>query len=123
MSEVDIPTRLERYQGEIDLRRIALTEDDTKGELPYFDAATKSGDSRYRWFTQRYGGRCWELDALSPVTLRERVESAIWGLLDIDAWNHSRKIERVEVESMKGYAAQWKESISRQASKYDGGAK
>lgn len=121
MSEVDIPIRIERYQGEIELRRIALTEDDTKTDLPHFDAATKSGDSRYRWFVDRYGHRCWELDALSPVTLRQRVEGSILEMLNTDAWNHSLSIERVEVESMRQFGAHWKESISRLTAKYSEG--
>lgn len=45
-------------------------------------ADTKRRDSRYRWYVYRYGARCWELDALSPVVLRERVEQAILERLD-----------------------------------------
>ena len=64
MSEVDLPKRLKEYGAKVDLRRIALTQDDTLSELPSFDAATKSKDGRYKWFTQNYGSTCWELDAL-----------------------------------------------------------
>lgn len=119
MSEADIPARIERYQGEITIKRIALTQEDVgHGAIPHFEADTKAGDSRYKWFVSRYGNKCYELDAMSPVTLRQRVESAIVAMLDMDAWNHALDIERAEVESMKHYATQWKASISRQASKY-----
>ena len=123
MSEVDIPQRIARYNGQVTIRRIALTDDDVQAgtDLPHFDADTKSGDSRYKWFVSRYGRKCWELDAMSPVVLRERVESAIADMLDMDAWNHAKAIEQVEVASMRDYQKHWKESISRLASKYASG--
>lgn len=120
MSEVDIPQRIARYSGKMNIRRIALTADDVAPgtALPHFDADTKSGDSRYQWFVNRYGPKCWELDAMSPVVLRERVESAIVDMLDMDAWNHAKAIEQVEVASMRDYQKHWKASIYGQASKY-----
>ncbi len=112
MSEKDIPARMDRYQGKITLRRIALTADDVAPgtDLTHFDAATKKGDSRY-------GDKCWELDAMSPVALRERVKSAIVKMLDLDAWNHALAIERTEVESMRDFGAAWRASISGLANK------
>lgn len=120
MSEVDIPQRIDRYSGKISIQRIALTADDVAlgTHLPSFPADTKAGDSRYKWFTTRYGNQCWELDAMSPVVLRDRVESAIVALLDIDAWNHAKKIEQAEVTSMREFGKHWKESISGLAAKY-----
>ena len=117
MSEADIPQRIARYNGVLTIQRIALTADDvaTGTQMPSFSADTKSKDSRHRWFTQRYGNHCWELDAMSPVTLRERVEQAITGLLDIDAWNHAGKIEQAEIASMREFGQHWKASISRLA--------
>lgn len=115
MSEVDIPQRLARYSGKATIRRIALTDDDVAPgtALPHFEAETKTGDSRYRWFVSRYGNKCWELDAMSPVDLRQRVESAILDMLDTDAWNHALAIEQVEIASMREFQQHWKESISR----------
>src|SRR5215510_5368086 len=74
MSEVDLPERLERYGGQQVLERIAIVQADT-ARLPHFDAETKAGDARYRWFVERYGRRCWELDAMNPVELRDRVHT------------------------------------------------
>ena len=119
MSEIDLPDRLQRYGGSANIKRVALDEcdvqDDTK--LPFFEADSKSKDPRYKWFTQLYGHRCWEVDALSPPVLRERVEFAILDLLDAPAWMHAKKIEAAETESMKSILGTWK-SISRQADKY-----
>lgn len=115
MSEVDIPQRLERYSGKATIRRIALTADDVAPgtALPHFEAATKKGDSRHDWFVRRYGSKCWELDAMSPVDLRQRVEGAILEMLDTDAWNHARTIEQVEIASMREFQQHWKDSKSR----------
>ena len=76
----------------------------------------------YRWFADRYGQRCWELDALSPVVLRARVEREIRSCLDLDAWEHAVGIEAAEVESMRSFLTDWKRN-SRQAPKYSGGNK
>lgn len=120
MSEVDLPTRLTRYGGIAAIKRIALTHADVGpgSALPSFAADTKAGDPRYRWFVDNFGGRCWELDALSPVILRERVEKAIVGMLDGAAWQRAVEVEAVEVESMRVFHRAWQQSISGQASKY-----
>lgn len=122
MSEVDLPDRLQRYGGAATIKRVALDECDVQDdtELPHFEATSKGKDPRYKWFTERYGHRCWEVDALSPVVLRERVEHEILQLLDVSAWQHAIKIEQAETESMKSIFGTWK-SISRQADKYSGG--
>lgn len=126
MSEVDIPKRLAKYAGTATIRRIALTaadvtelnEDKKTTKLPSFNADSKQGDSRYRWYVDRYGSKCWELDAMSPVDLRQRVESAIIGLLDMDAWKRALMIERAEKEAVNKYVAGWQWSISGLGEKY-----
>jgi hypothetical protein len=120
MSEVDLPGRMERYEGDADIVRVALNDDDVAPgtDLPSFEIESKSKDPRYKWFLQNYGRRCWELDALSPVVLRERVEGAILATLDLDAWDHSVKIEHAETESMGSILKNWKRTISRPVKKY-----
>lgn len=123
MSEIDLPDRLQRYGGAATIKRVALAECDVQDdtELPYFEATTKGKDPRYKWFQQLYGDRCWEVDALPPPVLRERVEFAILELLDASAWFHAIKIEAAETESMRSVLSTWK-SISGQATKYSMGA-
>ncbi|MDH3461418.1 MAG: hypothetical protein OEM00_10710, partial [Burkholderiaceae bacterium] len=123
-SEHDLPERLARYGGSANITRIALSHDDVKDDtdLPHFDADTKCKDPRYGWFVGQYGRRCFEIDALSPVVLRQRVEAEILARLDRDLWNHAVEIERVEVQSMNKFVAPLK-SISGLTAKYsDGGA-
>jgi hypothetical protein len=109
MSEQDLPNRLREYGAEsTEFRRIALTADDIRDRaLPSFRAADKHQDPRYRWFVNRYGHRCWELDALSPVVLRERLEAAIRDQIDFAAWDRCLVAEWAESQSLKSILAQW----------------
>jgi hypothetical protein len=117
MSERDLPERLAKYGGEVGLHRIALSPTDVyAGSLPSFEATTKRSDSRYKWFVEHYGAQCWELDALSPVTLRERIETVILGAIDQKAWKHYEHIEEAERRSLEGFLQNWHTVISRQAS-------
>ena len=124
MSEVDLPKRMSRYCGKAEIRRVAIIQSDTiekdandKSKLPSFSVETKIKDPRYQWYKTNYGDECWELDALSPVILRERLESSIRCYLDHDAWNHARKIEKAEIQAMECYKDRWMQAISHHASK------
>ena len=120
ISDIDIPKRLERYAGRAVVKRIALTPDDVLAgtSLPHFDAATKKTDSRHDWFVRRYGTKCWELDAMSPVDLRERVADAIWLMLDHDVWNRALLTEKAERDAVNQYVGAIQKSISGLGAKY-----
>jgi len=120
MSEVDLPRRIKGYGGAATLTRLALTREDIESGIPSFSADTKKNDSRYPWFRSRYGGTCWELDALSPVILRDRVELAIRDRLDLDAWRRADIAEQAEQQSIAEILSTWP-GISGPASKYSGG--
>jgi hypothetical protein len=107
MSEVDLPRRLKDYGGVVDLIRLALTEQDTRSGLPSFATETKRQDARFRWYLERHGARCWELDALSPVVLRDRLEQAIVERLDREAWERAAVTERAECESLATIVNAW----------------
>jgi hypothetical protein len=108
MSEVDLPNRLERYDGDhVELERIALTRDQLAG-LQSFPAADKAKDKRYAWFVKHYGKRCWELDAMDPNTLREIVEAKIdENVLDEKAWERCRKCQEAEQQSLQTVLDAW----------------
>jgi hypothetical protein len=129
MSELDLPRRLARYSSDdpakkkvsqewvratlealhLQVRRIALTTEDTValGRDLGFPAADKGpkpgskGDSRYPWFVENYGDWCWELDALAPNILRERVESAILSAIDRETWDRCLLIEQADKDFLE----------------------
>jgi hypothetical protein len=111
MSEVDLPERLDQYGGDVQVERVALVKPDLTG-LPSFDVKSKSQDPRYQWFRENIRGRCYELDAMSPPLLRQRVEAEIRRYIDIPKWDHARMIERAEVQSMREFHKSWQASIS-----------
>jgi hypothetical protein len=138
MSEEDLPGRLHTYrahlcqaagiawwddptfeQTAIRLTRIALTEEDVDDpELPSFPLDTKQRDPRHGWYLEAgYGAECWELDALSPVLLRQRVERAIRNELEPETWTRYVEAEQLERESIEQTVRTWR-AISMPASKY-----
>jgi len=124
MSLVDIPGRLKRYGGKAEIIRIALTENDVRhGGLPSFQAETKAGDTRYKWFVANYGRQCWEQDAMPPPDLRQRVKDHIVQRLDRELWDHARMVEDAETNSIRELMGVWNATILGQVPKYpDGGS-
>ncbi len=115
MSNVDLPERLARYGGDITIQRVALTREHIiAGDLPSFSVEDKTRDPRYRWFVERFGRQCWELDALSPVRLRQAVEDAIVEHVDSAAWQQAEAAETAEMASVESILSTWP-GISRQA--------
>jgi hypothetical protein len=107
MSEVDLPARFDRYNGDhIALKRIALTTKQLTG-LPSFPATDKRKDPRFKWFRANHGSRCWELDAMDPRDLRTCVEKAIKKLIEPVAWKRCETINKAEQESLKTIIAKW----------------
>ena len=109
MSEVDLPSRLREYGAAPEVfQRLALTAEDIGDpNLPSFSVRDKQKDPRFRWFASQYGARCWELDALSPVVLRDRVEAAIRSHIEWSAWERCLLAEAAETESLRDVLTTW----------------
>lgn len=108
MSECDLPKRLAEYGGDhVQLIRIALMSDQTAG-LPFFAAADKRKDPRYSWFVERYGSRCWEIDAMDPRDLRECTEQAIRAFIEPVAWARCETVNAAELELLQTILSGWK---------------
>jgi hypothetical protein len=115
MSEVDLPERLAEYGGEVELKRVALVRADVfLDDLRSFDADTKVGDTRYKWFIKRYGGTCWELDAMNPNTLRTRVSDAIVACIEPESWKRYDLCEQAEQKSLSMVLDRWTKGILKQ---------
>jgi hypothetical protein len=107
MSERDLPERIARYGGDhVTVKRISLVRGDLAG-LPSFPASDKKKDTRYKWFVQNYGDRCWELDALDPNNLRATVETEILKHIEPIAWERCKISERAEQESLFTAVSSW----------------
>jgi hypothetical protein len=107
MSDVDLPQRLRRYGAtNVEIRRIAVIPEQTRG-LPSFPATAKAKDSRYHWFVQKYGRRCYELDAMDPRVLRRLVEREIQSLIEPNAWERGLRAGESEARSLKLYLDGW----------------
>jgi hypothetical protein len=107
MSEVDLPRRLHQYGANVHLVRGALTKDDTNSGLPEFAAEEKSKDPRYKWFVRQYGQRCFEVDALDPNELRDRVDRVIRSQIDFKAWDRCKVVEKAELQSLVDVMESW----------------
>jgi hypothetical protein len=128
MSEVDLPRRLAKYEAasSFELKRVALVETDLLAlQTLSFPAKDKSRDPRYHWYlshTRRT--RCWELDAMDPNVLRERVATAIRAELNADAWERVMVADCAVKESLYAFMRRWPTSkrISELVQKYEGDA-
>ena len=108
MSERDLPERLREYGGDhVELHRIALLPRDLPG-LVSFPASDKAKDKRYRWFVDNFGTRCWELDAMDPNDLRDRVENEIQALIEPEAWERCSRCQKAEQESLRSVLDSWR---------------
>lgn len=107
MSERDLPKRLSEYGGDhVVIRRVALLPDDLD-DLPHFPAASKRKDPRYKWFRKHYGSRCWELDAMHPNALRDRVVESVEELIEWGAWERCEEAQEAEQASLEAVLDTW----------------
>jgi hypothetical protein len=84
------------------VQRIALTSEDVEN-LPSFPAKDK--DPRYEWYCDEYDTEdAWELDAMNPNELRDRVRSEIEKHVDPGDWEQHKKIEEAQRETTKKIA-------------------
>jgi len=120
MSQVDLPRRLAGYGARVDMTRVALTPElILRNQLPSFPLEDKRKDPRHDWYRdyQRQPGgfasdRCWELDALYPVLLRNTVEYLIRHCIDFESWDRYARVEEVEHASLIETLAGWPAAIA-----------
>ena len=112
---IGVPLGTPSGDSAITIERLALTEADTLSGLPSFAVETKVLDPRYRWYRDQFGTRCYELDALSPIVLRNRVDAAIRPHIDTAVWHQADIVEAAEHESLITVLSRWPNAISRLA--------
>ena len=87
---------LDRPFKDFDFERIAVFPEDIKA-FNLQTVPTKKGDTRTKDFHAIHGEVGVELDALPMSEIRERVESAIWSHIDMDAWSSCDTQEEEDV--------------------------
>lgn len=82
----DLAKRLRLYSGQkIDVRRLALNLGQVRrSKLP--SQKVKKTDTRTHAYEQKYGGECWELDALDPDVIADLIRTAVMAVRDEDLW-------------------------------------
>lgn len=92
----DNQDRLNLFSGEdVEVRRLALNYSQVERYRPPPNPA-KFTDSRAGGYVRRFGGHCWELDALEPRVIAQLIETELRSLIDDDAWAESERRQTAE---------------------------
>jgi hypothetical protein len=88
--------------------RCALTYEDAQRLPP---AVVKDSDPRTPDFVARYGDIAVELDALDIADLRERIEGAVEGYMDLEALEHTKAAQRQERGRLHDLISELREGV------------
>ena len=122
----DLDERFKEYDHhghDISIKKIALTSDQVK-QFNLAPNPTKSSDSGFPSYVEKYGEFCWELDAIPPNDLREIILRAFEHEIDQDIWittfNRLQKERQVIADAIapfKNLFDKIKESIQNEVEK------
>lgn len=106
----DLQDRISLFVGDdaysVELQRIALNMPQIEEQRPPENPA-KVTDSRFESYRRRFGGKSWELDALTPTYLAELLISHIRPHIDQKAWDNTiEQINEVK-DRMREVADSW----------------
>lgn len=115
-----LESRQERYAraGRIGLRveKIGLTMDQIEQYRPPPNPA-KQNDPRFKKFKEQHGDQSWEVDALPPTVLRDIIEEALMGVIDLEMMEdvkHQESRDRVQLkEALKVIREPKKEAVMK----------
>lgn len=99
----DIQNRLEVFECNAEVRRIALNMDQVNYYSPPPNPA-KMSDVRAKGYVEEYGPESWELDALDPLTLNQLISTTIEEY-KTEAWHHQYERQeemRIELLDISG---------------------
>jgi hypothetical protein len=84
--------------------KAALTAEQVRTKGLHEGQLSKESSSRYRRFVAERGARAWELESLTADQLREIVEAAVRGVLDLEAFEaevERERREQIELEAKR----------------------
>jgi hypothetical protein len=96
----DNEERMSVFTADVELHRIALNMDQVRKYNPPPNPA-KMTDSRVGGYIDKFGEKSWELDALTPQTIRELVENQIKDLIDMEAWEKTQNAAKADKEMLE----------------------
>jgi len=96
-----------RAQKSIDLIEAMVAIAESAQPITGRRVGYKRKDPRYKWFIENFGNQCWEIDALDPNILRNRVEEEIKSLIEPKAWKRCEVVNRAESNSLRHVLAAW----------------
>lgn len=96
----DIQDRLELFEADVFVKRVALTMDQIQTYNPPPNPA-KLTDSRANGYVMEFGYESWELDALEPRVISELIENEVTELRDYDSYKTICNREEVEKEELQ----------------------
>jgi hypothetical protein len=91
--------------------KAALTADQVRTMGLHEGQLSKETSSRYRRFVEVHGDRAWELESLTADQLREIVEAAIRGVLDLPAFEAEVEREQQEQSELEAKRRQLRRSL------------
>lgn len=91
----DIQSRLDMFQTNVSVRKIALTMEQVKQYNPPPNPA-KMTDSRALGYVAEHGNQSWEVDAIPPDALHRIIEKAILACVDLDLMEEVKAREEID---------------------------
>jgi hypothetical protein len=89
-------------KGEVTVHRVALNMDQIKARGKKAPPnPVKLRDARSKGYVERFGNKCWELDALEARDLAEIVRKAVTGLRNTTEWNAAIKRQEAIQEELR----------------------
>jgi len=104
----DIQDRLLEFGAEVEVRRIALTQEQIKKYNPPPNPA-KISDPRAKEYIAKFGNTSWEVDALNPEVLHKLIETNIECLIDYERFEAIIAKEGVDKQKLKRFKEETRE--------------
>lgn len=106
----DIEDRLRLFMGGLEVKRLALNEDQITEYAPPPNPA-KVTDSRAAAYIAEFGTESWELDALEPAVIADLIRQAVFGLRDADLWAAAVEREDRHRELLAAASDRWTDVV------------
>lgn len=91
---------------DVEVRRLALNIDQVRRYRPPPNPA-KETDSRSTRYTEKFGNKCWELDALDPPVIARLIENELEDLIDLSMWEPAQVREEKQRSLLKKIYGNW----------------